>query len=78
MVLRDRTRSNWAQTGTQEAPFEYEKKLIYFEGDRALKQAAQRGYGVLHILEIFNSSWEVSWEKKKKKQQQSLCFTFKG
>ena len=32
-----------AQTGMQEVPSEHKEKLLYCEGDRALKQAALRG-----------------------------------
>ena len=32
--------------GTQAVPPEYEEKLLYFEGDRAVEQVAQRGCGV--------------------------------
>jgi len=31
------------QNGTQEIPYEQEKKLFYFAGDRAFKHATQRG-----------------------------------
>lgn len=34
------------QTRTRGVPSEHEKKLLYFEGNRVLAQAAQRGYGV--------------------------------
>ena len=34
------------QTRTKEVPSELEKKLLYFEDDRALEQAAQRGCGL--------------------------------
>lgn len=36
----------WAQSVPQEAPAEYEEKCLYFVGDRALQQGAQRGCGV--------------------------------
>ena len=42
VVPSDRTRGNRAQTATQAVPSEYEEELLYFEGDRALEQAAQR------------------------------------
>jgi len=35
-----------AQTEAQEAPSKQEEELLHSEGDRALEQAAQRGYGV--------------------------------
>jgi len=35
-------KGQWAQTEAQEVPSEHEEKLLYFEGDRALAQAAQR------------------------------------
>lgn len=35
----------WAQTGTQEVPSKYQE-LLGCEGDKALKQVAQRGFGV--------------------------------
>lgn len=35
----------WAQSRTQEVPYKHEK-LLYFEGDTALKQSAQRVCGV--------------------------------
>ena len=31
------------QTETQEVPYEHEKRLLYFEGYRALEQNAQTG-----------------------------------
>jgi len=34
------------QTEAQEVPFEHEDDLLYFEGDRALEQVAQRCCGV--------------------------------
>jgi len=34
------------QTEAQEVPSEYEEELLPSEGDGALKQVAQRGYGV--------------------------------
>ena len=36
----------WAQVGTWEVPAKHEKNLLYCEGDRAVEQAAQRGFGV--------------------------------
>ena len=42
-----------AQTETQEVPFEHEKDL-HFEGDRALKQVAQKGCGVSSSVDIQN------------------------
>ena len=38
VVPRDRTS---VQIGTQEVPFEHEKKFPYFEGDRAVEEATQ-------------------------------------
>lgn len=35
------------QTGTQEVPCEHDKKFIYFESDRALKEAKQRWWCLL-------------------------------
>ena len=39
-------KGQWAQNGTQEVPQKHEKKLLYFEGNKSLKQAAQNGRGV--------------------------------
>ena len=39
-------KGQWAQTEAQEVPSEYEEEFLPSEGDRALEQAAQRGYGV--------------------------------
>lgn len=44
----------WAQTGTQEVPHERKEKLLYFDGDRALEQTAQRDCGVSFSGEIQN------------------------
>jgi len=41
-----RDKGQWAQTEAQEVPSEHEEELLPSEGDRALAQAAQRGYGV--------------------------------
>ena len=35
-----------SQTKAWEAPSECEEKCLYFEGDRALEEAAQKGYEV--------------------------------
>ena len=35
-----------AQTEAEEAPDEHKQELLHSEGDRALAQAAQRGWGV--------------------------------
>ena len=37
---------SWAQTGTQEVPFEHQETLFHCEGDGALAQVAQGGCGV--------------------------------
>lgn len=34
-----------AQTGTQEDPYKHEKKILYYEGNRAQEQATKRGCG---------------------------------
>ena len=33
------------QTGAHEVPYEDDEKILYFEGNRALAQAAQKGCG---------------------------------
>jgi len=38
-------KGQWAQTEAEEVPAEHEEELLYFKGDRALEQAAQRGCG---------------------------------
>lgn len=43
MVPSDRTRNSGQKL---EVPSKYEEKNVYFEADRALEQAAHRGYGV--------------------------------
>ena len=35
-------KGQWAQTGTWEVPYKHKEKLVNFEGDRTLEQAAQR------------------------------------
>jgi len=39
-------KGQWAQTEAQEVPSEHEEELLPSEGDGALEQAAQGGYGV--------------------------------
>jgi len=39
-------KGQWAQTEAEEVPAEHEEELLPSEGDGALEQAAQRGYGV--------------------------------
>jgi len=43
-------KGHWAQTGTEEVPHEHKKKPLYFEGDRALKETAKRGCGILYLM----------------------------
>lgn len=44
-VPSDRTKAQWAQTGTKEVPYKHEIKL-HFGSDRALEQNAYRDGGV--------------------------------
>lgn len=46
VVPKQQDEGQWPQRGPQEAPAEYEEKCLYFVGDRALQQGAQRGCGV--------------------------------
>lgn len=48
--------SDWTRSNGQklEVPSKYEEKKVYFEADRALKQAAHRGYGVSFCGDIQN------------------------
>lgn len=39
-------KGQWVQSGSQEARAEYEEKCLYFVGDIALQQGAQKGCGV--------------------------------
>ena len=39
-------KGQWAQTEAEEVPSEHEEELLPSEGDGALEQAAQGGYGV--------------------------------
>jgi len=39
-------KGQWAQTEAQEVSSEHEEELLHSEGDGALEQAAQGGYGV--------------------------------
>jgi len=39
-------KGQWAQTEAEEVPSEHEEELLYFEGGKALEQAAQGGCGV--------------------------------
>jgi len=43
---QQQNKGQWTQIGTQEVLYEHEEKILYFEDDRALDQAAQRGCGV--------------------------------
>ena len=60
VVPSDRTRGNQNKLGTQEVPYEHEEKLLYFECDRALEQAAQRGCGVSFSGDIQDPSGHFS------------------
>lgn len=40
------------QPGTQKLPFEHKEELIYYESNRALEHAAQRGYGASFAADI--------------------------
>lgn len=44
------------QTETQEVPYEHEKRLLYFEGYRALEQNAQTGCD-FSSGDVQNSPW---------------------
>lgn len=45
--VQQRDKGQWAQSGSQKAPAEYEEKCLYFVGDRALQQRVQKGCGLL-------------------------------
>jgi len=46
VVPSGQDKGQWAQTEAEEAPAEHEEELLPSEGDGALAQAAQGGYGV--------------------------------
>lgn len=47
-------KGKWAQTETQEASYEHESKLLYFEDYIVLEQAAQRDFRVSFSGDIQN------------------------
>lgn len=49
-----------AQTGTQEVLPEHEEELLYFEGDRALEQAAKTLVVESPFLKIFKTHLDTS------------------
>lgn len=46
------TRGQWLKTAVQNVLYKHEEVLLYFESDRALEQAAQRGCGVSFSRDI--------------------------
>ena len=47
-------KGQWAQTEAQEVPSEHKEIILYFEDDRALAQAAQRGCGISYSGNVEN------------------------
>ena len=60
VVPSEKIRGNEAQTRSQGVPYKHEEKLFYFEGDRALRQSAERGFTISFPGDIQNSSDHLS------------------
>jgi len=59
VVSSNMTRSNRHKLKHTYVPSEHKEDLLYFEGDGALEQAAQGGYGISFSRDIQNLSGEV-------------------
>lgn len=59
IVLQQQDKGHWAQTGTSEVPSEHEKKIIYFEDDKAGTGCTEKSWCFL-LWKYSKPTWMLS------------------